>query len=152
MRLGTEPTLKVALQQLGFSGRLNMAFIERVNLTVRHGIAALTLRTWATAQQTPQLLAHLEWWRAYYYGCRVRMPRCKWRLCSLVSEVASFCRNAIDSVRQPWQPEEPIDDGQQTFAKKTIRPVSILLPRASAARKLHSACQMTGFFLTEREE
>jgi hypothetical protein len=118
MRLGTEATLKVALQQLGFSGRLNMAFIERVNLTVRHGIAALALRTWATAQQTPQLLAHLEWWRAYYHGCRVRMPRCKWRLCSLVSEVASFCRNAIDSVRQPWQPEEPIDDGQQAFERR----------------------------------
>ncbi len=70
MRLGTEATLKVALQQLGFSGRLNMAFIERVNLTVRHGIAALALRTWATAQQTPQLLAHLEWWRAYYHFVR----------------------------------------------------------------------------------
>jgi len=26
-------------------------FIERVNLTVRHGIAALARRTWATSQQ-----------------------------------------------------------------------------------------------------
>jgi hypothetical protein len=41
MRLGTEAALKVVLQGLGFSGRLNTAFIERVNLTVRHGIAAL---------------------------------------------------------------------------------------------------------------
>jgi len=46
---------------MGFSGRLNTAFIERVNLTIRHGIAALARRTWATAQQSPQLLAHLEW-------------------------------------------------------------------------------------------
>ena len=64
MRLGTADDLKVAFQGLGFSGRLNSAFIERVNLTVRHGVAALARRTWATAQQSPQLLAHLEWWRA----------------------------------------------------------------------------------------
>jgi IS1 family transposase len=70
MRLGTEDALKVALQGLGFSGRLNTAFIERVNLTVRHGIAALARRTWATAQQSPQLLANLEWWRAYYHFVR----------------------------------------------------------------------------------
>jgi transposase InsO family protein len=70
MRLGTEDALQVALQGLGFSGRLNTAFIERVNLTVRHGVAALARRTWATAQQSPQLLAHLEWWRAYYHFVR----------------------------------------------------------------------------------
>jgi hypothetical protein len=55
---------------MGFSGRLHTAFIERVNLTVRHGIAALARRTWATAQMSPQLLAHLEWWRAYYHVVR----------------------------------------------------------------------------------
>jgi len=70
MRLGTETDLKAALQSLGLSGRLNTAFIERVNLTIRHGIAALARRTWATAQQSPSLLAHLEWWRAYYHFVR----------------------------------------------------------------------------------
>ena len=70
MRLGTQADLTVALQALGFSGRLNTAFIERVNLTVRHAIAALARRTWATSQQAPQLLAHLEWWRAYYHFVR----------------------------------------------------------------------------------
>jgi len=70
MRLGTEDALKAALQGLGFSGRLNTAFIERVNLSVRHGVAALARRTWATAQQSPHLLAHLEWWRAYYHFVR----------------------------------------------------------------------------------
>jgi len=64
MRLGTEPALKAALQHVGFSGRRTTACSERVNLTVRHGVAALARRTWATAQQSPQLLAHLEWWRA----------------------------------------------------------------------------------------
>ncbi len=70
MRLGTEAALTAALQELGFSGRLNTAFFERVNLTVRHGVAALACRTWATAQQSPQLLANLEWWRAYYHFVR----------------------------------------------------------------------------------
>jgi IS1 family transposase len=70
MRLGTESALKATLQGLGFSGRLNTAFIERVNLTVRHAIAALARRTWATSQQASQLLAHLEWWRAYYHFVR----------------------------------------------------------------------------------
>jgi hypothetical protein len=70
MRLGTEDALKAALRQLGFSGRLNTAFIERVNLSVRHGVAALARRTWATAQQSPSLLAHLAWWRAYYHFVR----------------------------------------------------------------------------------
>src|SRR5205085_4561275 len=81
MRLGTADALKAALQGMGFSGRLNTAFIERVNLSIRHGIAALARRTWATAQQSPQLLAHLEWWRAYYHfvrphaSLRVRLVR-----------------------------------------------------------------------------
>jgi transposase InsO family protein len=70
MRLGTGAALKVALQKMGLSGRLNTAFIERVNLTVCYGVAALARRTWATAQQAPQLLAHLEWWRAYYHFVR----------------------------------------------------------------------------------
>ena len=70
MHLGTEDALQLTLQRLGFSGRLNTAFIERVNLTVRHGIAAHARRTWATAQQSPHLLVHLEWWRAYYHFVR----------------------------------------------------------------------------------
>lgn len=70
MHLGTQADLSVALQGMGFSGQLNTAFIERGNLTIRNGIAALARRTWATAQQSPSLLAHLEWWRAYYHFVR----------------------------------------------------------------------------------
>jgi IS1 family transposase len=64
MRLGTSAALTAALQGLGLTGRLNTAFIERLNLTIRHGVAALARRTWATSQQASQLLAHLQWWRA----------------------------------------------------------------------------------------
>jgi hypothetical protein len=70
MRLLTLADLSVARPRMGLSGRLNTAFIERVNLTVGHGVAALARRTWATAQQSPHLLAHLEWWRAYYHVVR----------------------------------------------------------------------------------
>jgi transposase InsO family protein len=58
------------LQGLGLSGRLNTAFVERVNLTLRQSVAALIRRTWSTMQDAPQLLVHLEWWRAYYHFVR----------------------------------------------------------------------------------
>jgi hypothetical protein len=67
---GTWTHLRHALQQLGLSGRLNTAFVERLNLTVRQGVAALTRRTWATAQTASGLLLHLEWWRGYYHFVR----------------------------------------------------------------------------------
>jgi transposase-like protein/IS1 family transposase len=70
IRLGTETAFKEALQALGFSGRVNTAFIERVNVTIRHGVAALARRTWATAWQQPHLEAHLHWWLAYYHFVR----------------------------------------------------------------------------------
>ena len=100
------------LQGLGLSGRLNTAFIERAPLTIRHGRAALARRTWATAQQSSCLLAHLEWWRADSHGCRVLTNHCEWRSSSHENEGANDWRNAIDNGRQPWQREEPTDDGQ----------------------------------------
>ena len=97
---------------MGFTGRLNTAFIERAPLTVRHGVAALARRTWATAQQSPHLLANLEWWRAYYHGCRVLTKHYAWRSCSHESEVANGRRNATGNVRKLWQLAEPTVDGQ----------------------------------------
>jgi hypothetical protein len=70
IRLGTGPAFTEALQALGWSGRVNTACIERVNLTLRRGVAALARRTWATALQTPHLEAHLHWWQAYYHFVR----------------------------------------------------------------------------------
>ncbi len=52
------------------SGKLNTAFVEQFNLTIRQSIAALIRRTWATMHETPHVLAHLEWWRAYYHFVR----------------------------------------------------------------------------------
>ena len=70
MRCSPRVELSVALKQLGLSGRINTAFIERLNLTVRQMVAALVRRTWSSAQEAPQLLAHLHWWQAYYHLVR----------------------------------------------------------------------------------
>ena len=81
MRCGTREQLRAALQELGLSGRLTTAFVERLNLTVRQSVAVLIRRTWSTMQSAPQLLVPLEWWRAYYHfvrphtSLRVRLGR-----------------------------------------------------------------------------
>jgi hypothetical protein len=62
--------LQTALQALGWSGLLQTAFVERLNLTVRQSVAALTRRTWATAQTAAGLSAQLAWWRGYYHFVR----------------------------------------------------------------------------------
>jgi len=70
LRCGTRDALRSALRGLGLSGKLNPAFVERVNLTLRQMVAALIRRSWSTRQEAPQLLLHLEWWRAYYHFVR----------------------------------------------------------------------------------
>jgi IS1 family transposase/transposase-like protein len=70
MRCGTFGDLRTVLQSLGLSGRLNTAFVERVNLTLRQSVAALSRRTWSTARRTPRLLVEVAWWRAYYHFVR----------------------------------------------------------------------------------
>ncbi len=64
MRCGTQTDLTAVVHGLGLSGTLNTAFVERVNRTIRQSVAALVRRSWSTAQQVPQLQAHLAWWRA----------------------------------------------------------------------------------------
>ena len=57
--------LKDGLMALGLSGKINTAFIERLNLTLRQGISCLARRTWGMAQSVPELEVSLEWWRGY---------------------------------------------------------------------------------------
>ena len=84
MQCGSHRALRLSMRALGWSGKLQTAFVERVNLTVRQSIAALTRRTWATAQTAVGLQQQLDWWRGYYHfvrphlslrqGGRVRTP------------------------------------------------------------------------------
>ena len=70
MQWGQIEELKTRLKALGLTGRLNTAFVERVNLTLRQAIAPLIRRTWGTAQTFLGLESHVEWWRAYYHFIR----------------------------------------------------------------------------------
>jgi hypothetical protein len=125
MRLGTEPALKAALQGLGLSGRLNTAFIERLNLTVRHGVAALARRTWATSQQSPHLLAHLEWWRAYYHFVRPHA--------SLRVRLVQPRKRGGNRLAQRYRQQTPAMAADRTHRRWTAREVlSRPLPSVSA--------------------
>ena len=70
MLCGELEQLKDGLKALGLSGKINTAFIERLNLTLRQGVSFLTRRTWGTAQYTPELEVSLDWWRGYYHFVR----------------------------------------------------------------------------------
>jgi len=67
---GDEKNYRGRLLIAGLSGKINTSFVERVNLTIRQCIAKLTRRTWGPAHFTPELLDHLDWWRAYYHFAR----------------------------------------------------------------------------------
>ena len=67
MLLGERRQLQEALQKLGLSGRLQTAYVERLNLTLREMIAPLSRRTWSMAHDRPHLGRHIEWGRAYYH-------------------------------------------------------------------------------------
>jgi hypothetical protein len=60
------------------SGRINSAFVERVNLTIRRCVSKLARRTWGLAHSTLELSDHLYWWLAYYnfsrYHESLRIP------------------------------------------------------------------------------
>ncbi|MBZ0306375.1 MAG: hypothetical protein K8I82_09940 [Anaerolineae bacterium] len=70
MCCGERGALYRVLEANGFSPNIQMAFIERVNLTIRQGISLLTRKTWSLPQTEEQLLLHVEWWRAYYHFVR----------------------------------------------------------------------------------
>ena len=63
MLCGSFEVLAHRLKAVGLSGRLNTAFVERLNLTLRQGVALLTRRTWGAAQQTSELTLQVAWWR-----------------------------------------------------------------------------------------
>jgi IS1 family transposase len=70
MGWGEEEALFARLTQYGFRALIQTAFIERLNLTIRRGVAPLMRKTWAYAQTPTHLLLHVEWWRAYYHFVR----------------------------------------------------------------------------------
>ena len=68
---GEENHYRERLRGAGLSRRVNTAFVERLNLTIRQCVSKLTRRTWGPARYTPELMEHLEWWRSYYHFVRL---------------------------------------------------------------------------------
>lgn len=70
VRLGTRAAIWAGLQALAFTGKVQTAFVERANLTLRELIAPLSRRTWSVAYDKQHLWLHLQWGLAYYHFCR----------------------------------------------------------------------------------
>jgi IS1 family transposase/transposase-like protein len=85
MMCGKRWQLFQTLREQGFRETIQTAFIERVNLTIRQGIAPLSRRTWSLSKSQESLLLHVHWWRAFYHlarphqSLRVRVPGLKRR-------------------------------------------------------------------------
>ena len=87
MLCGARSQLTERLQLVGLSGQIHTAFIERLNLTLRHLVAALRRRTWALAYTVRGLRWRVALAAGYYNFCRthqaVRVPigdgRCRGR-------------------------------------------------------------------------
>jgi transposase InsO family protein len=85
MKCGKRWQLFQILREQGFKETIQTAFIERVNLTIRQGIAPLHRKTWSLAKSQQSLLIHVHWWRSYYHlarpheSLRVRIPGLKRR-------------------------------------------------------------------------
>ncbi len=70
MLCGKRHQLFARLRGAGLRLLIQTAFVERVNLTFRPSVAALSRRTWAYAQTERHLLLHCQWFRLYYHFIR----------------------------------------------------------------------------------
>lgn len=68
--LGQPEVYRQAPSALGFSGRIQTAFVERLNLTIHRSMAGLARRSWSAAHSLNELALQFEWWRGYYHFAR----------------------------------------------------------------------------------
>ena len=73
MQWGERQAMTAALNAIDLSGKIQTAFVERLNLTLRELVAPLSRRTWSMAFDQPHLLLHIEWVRSYYHFARPHM-------------------------------------------------------------------------------
>jgi IS1 family transposase len=64
---GTRDRFRSAMRQLGFSGRVQTAYVERFNLFLRETVAPLSRRTWSQAQTEEGLSHHVHWSLVCYH-------------------------------------------------------------------------------------
>jgi IS1 family transposase len=70
IRAGTRQVYRETLQLLGYTGKVETAYVERINLTLRQLIAPLSRRTWSLAHDEQALRLHVGWGRVYYHFAR----------------------------------------------------------------------------------
>ena len=105
MILGKRLQLAQVLMAQGLSTLIQTAFIQRVNLTIRQGVAPLSRKTWSMAKSSEHLLLHVEWWRSYYHliraheSLRLRVPGLKRRYRQLSPAMASGLTDHLWRVR-----------------------------------------------------
>ena len=70
IRLGSRQLIRSGLKALSLTGKVQTAFVERANLTLRELIAPLSRRTWSIAFDRHHLRLHIQWGLACYHFCR----------------------------------------------------------------------------------
>jgi transposase-like protein/IS1 family transposase len=70
MMLGSQEAFRSALQAAGLSGRINTAYIERLNLGLRTGVSALIRRSASAVCSEAALARRVEIYRAIYHFVR----------------------------------------------------------------------------------
>jgi IS1 family transposase len=109
MLCGSREELNVILQGLGLSGKIQTAFIERLNLTLRHLVAALARRGWALAQNREGLRWRIALAAGYYNFCRphhsLRVPmgegRFRGRTPAMALGVTDHCWSVHEFITHP---------------------------------------------------
>ena len=106
MTIGRHRSLSAVLEQNGLRPTSQMAFIERVNLTIRQSVSFLTRRTWSSDISEDHLALHLQGWRCYYHFMRPHeslgepIPGFRWK------HKARIPAMALDLTQQVWTVRE----------------------------------------------
>jgi IS1 family transposase/transposase-like protein len=109
MLCGTRCELEAILQGVGLTGKIQTAFIERLNLTLRHLVAALSRRGWALAHNREGLRWRMALAAGYYNFCRthhsLRVPmgegRFRGRTPAMALGVTNHCWRVHEFITHP---------------------------------------------------
>jgi len=70
MLCGARSAMQTVLRSIDLRGGIQTSYVERLNLTLRHTVAALRRRTWALAHRVRTLRWRVALAAAYYNFCR----------------------------------------------------------------------------------
>jgi IS1 family transposase/transposase-like protein len=109
MLCGARAMMEATLQALALSGQIQTAFVERLNLTIRHLLAALRRRTWAVAYTERSLRRRVALAAAYYNYCRTHQSlrvamgagRYRGRTPAMALGVTGHCWSVLEFLTHP---------------------------------------------------